>query len=84
MLLEKARQSIEDERKLFDQSTRKLEERLRELTLTKEESLMKVKTIQDMNTELRITIDKLRTQVILNLFYSLLFPSIIYVCNNSL
>ena len=66
MLLEKARQSIEDERKLFDQSTRKLEERLRELTLTKEESLMKVKTIQDMNTELRITIDKLRTQVILN------------------
>lgn len=64
MLLEKARQSMEDERKIFDQSIRKLEERLRELTLIKEESLMKVKTVQDMNTDLRLTIDKLRTQVI--------------------
>lgn len=62
LLLEKSRQLVEDERKIFDQSIRKLEERLKELTLSKEESLMKVKTVQDMNTELRLTIDKLRTQ----------------------
>jgi chromosome segregation ATPase len=61
-MLEKTRMSMEEERKVYEQTMKKLEDRLRELTITKEDAVMRVKTVQDMNTELRLTIDKLRSQ----------------------
>lgn len=53
---------MEEERKAYEQGIKKLDDRLRELTISKEDAIMRVKAVQDMNTELRLTIDKLRSQ----------------------
>jgi neutral trehalase len=58
---EKTRLSMEEERKVYEQTMKKFEERFKELTIIKEDAMMRAKTIQDMNTELRLTIDKLRS-----------------------
>jgi hypothetical protein len=53
---------MEEERKSYETGMKKFEDRLKELTISKEDALMRVKTVQEMNTELRLTIDKLRSQ----------------------
>lgn len=54
--------AMEEERRSYEQGIKKFEDRLKELNIAKEDAVMRVKTVQDMNTELRLTIDKLRSQ----------------------
>jgi myosin heavy subunit len=61
-LLEKTRVAMEEERRSYEQTMKKFEDRLKELNVAKEDAAMRVKTVQEMNTELRLTIDKLRSQ----------------------
>lgn len=62
-LLEKTRQAISNDRKSSEQAMRRLEERISEVIVEKEDAAMKTKAVYDLNTELRLTIDKLRTHV---------------------
>jgi chromosome segregation ATPase len=62
-LLEKTRQAISNDRKSSEAAMRRLEERIAEVIVEKEDAVMKTKAVYDLNTELRLTIDKLRTHV---------------------
>lgn len=62
-MLEKIRQSTATDRKSSEQAMRRLEERIAEVVVEKEDTLMRIKTVQDMNAELRLTVDKLRAHV---------------------
>lgn len=61
-LLEKTRKAHEAETRGMEQAMGKLEERIRSVVHEREEALLKSKEVQELNTELRLLVDKLRSQ----------------------
>ena len=61
-LLEKSRQSHEGDTRSTEMAMARLEEKIREVVKEREGALHKSKEVNDLNTELRLIIDKLRSQ----------------------
>lgn len=62
-MLEKTRAVISGDRKTSEAAMRRLEERIADVVVEKEDAIMKMRSVHDLNSELRLTIDKLRTHV---------------------
>ena len=61
-LLEKSRQSHEGDSRSTELAMSRLEDKVREVVKEREEALLKSKEVNDLNTELRLLVDKLRSQ----------------------
>jgi DNA-binding transcriptional MerR regulator len=61
--LEKIRSIHDDEAKAAEAALKKLEDRIRETIAEREDAIAKLRAVQELNSELRVTIDKLRNQV---------------------
>jgi hypothetical protein len=61
-LLEKSRHSHEGDSRSAEMAMSRLEEKIREVVKEREEALLKSKEVNELNTELRLLIDKLRGQ----------------------
>mmetsp|Transcript_21841 Transcript_21841/g.40736 ORF Transcript_21841/g.40736 Transcript_21841/m.40736 type:complete len:781 (+) Transcript_21841:66-2408(+) len=61
-LLEKSRHSHEGDSRSAELAMSRLEEKIREVVKEREEAIVKSKEVNELNTELRLLIDKLRSQ----------------------
>lgn len=61
-LLEKSRQSHEGDSRSTELAMSRLEDKIREVVKEREEALLKSKEVNELNTELRLLVDKLRSQ----------------------